>query len=402
MASIVVAQPNGAPIAEVEVVVNDADGAIVSRLITDEDGIAVVKIPKGGSATVYRTGTSSELRPLTLVSPPDGASIRVPMELPDPDSPSETAIHVIATEFPLQTSGLTFFGSCGAQGPMPGILDFACAQASKHPTSEAIVAVASTLTGVPSAWGSALDLAVIPGQSIDVELALTRDDFASIIATMTHVDLAATRAEIELSSLASPFGAWGPIVSHKRTWDYPVGDLSFTAKVPAISWGFLLKEKLAVAAGPASRELWRERRWSALPSESELSGISMPELTLAPLDMSSPTHPRLDWQISPNPYGEVTVVAMDFGDAKATVRWTAWLAPDPSGTFRLPEVPPDLKPPALAAAFPPVVSTVASADLDGVDSYAEALSTGAAAWVLEQGETAASFTATAGVLKSVP
>ncbi|MEO7327482.1 MAG: hypothetical protein ABI193_02815 [Minicystis sp.] len=369
--TVLVVDQDHHPVANADLVVNDALGAVVAAVKSGADGTAALVVPEGGSVSAlwaqpYFTSVVS------FVAPPPGASITLGVEVfplapPPPDLPTE--FHVVVGS----PNGVTTFAcssTCGeGSGTKAGqsctLNNLGCSSAA---TEDILVVAYQDQKAV--AWGAVLGIPTNPGGKVNVNVSTTQ------IILPTPVEISgipdgATGAGVVAKAFASPrvgFAATANAIP-------PASSLfSGALAVPAgLAGGYELTDSVVTLLPGMTAVVQRVRRYASLPAQTNFDASTMARVSISPLDLSDLLHPVLSWTASEGLEGDAGRVTLAWHTETTTSHYVVYLPPGHERTFRVPDVPPALE--AFMPAAESAMYTFATAyvDFEGVADYATLL-----------------------------
>lgn len=331
----------------VAVVVHDEAGAVQKVLRTDALGQARVLVPRGGSVSTFQRDGQSFTYIDTIVSPPGGTPLYFRGYRTPPTFPAPTALQLALMSPPPGTSYISYTGSCGE-----GAVDVSQSTLNLPFCLGRVIDVvlfAVDGAGTRIGWGSVLELAAAPGQTLSRTVAITQSTFVRIQMELTEIP---GGDDITASLFLNPEGAlrrrqpglWLARVAESA----PPGRLEGTLAVPLslgregyrthAGYGFVLPPD-----GPFgfSGGVGRWQYYRNLPLRSTFAAGAVPRVEMETPDTRDPLHPRLRWR--GGGFGDVLdlVVEYPLPDGTSGV-WEVWAPADREPVLRLPDIPPEL------------------------------------------------------------
>jgi hypothetical protein len=374
---VVVRDGKGAPVPGVDVVVNDAAGAVVQGHKTGPDGQVAVTVPPGGTVAVFQTDGQS--RYIDAVNePPPGARLSFAAHAPGGDGALPTQLELTLDKVPAGATQVRFSSSCssGTQGTdVPVLLLTACESRGKYD----VVVIAMDDAGKRLGWGALLAQAPRPGETVTGKIPLDRTDFVSIDLAATGV-AAGRRASLRLDP-RSELSARVPTLADRATaLSPPGGRLQAVLTLPAlVTEGFrttagTTHDLPETAKNTRSSSVSRARSFQALPAMLSEAVDAIPDVTLADPDLGDPAHPRYTWQLAAPFRGDRASLVVEYdAEEEGILRYSLAFPVERSPSLRLPDVPASLSAYGVGAAVLHAFGQVTYTDYDGVTGYAESL-----------------------------
>jgi hypothetical protein len=368
---ITVVDHHGQPVADVPIVVNDAEGAIVSTAKTDASGSADATIPDGGSVSAFWTyGLNFYID--AIHAPPPGAPITFGIfvaerEPPPVDAPTTYSIYPY---YPAGTKSLSLSTNCASANTYPD---------SKYPQidnesctdddTQDFIFTAHDASYNLIGWATWLDAPTNPGGIVDTSVSVTQTDTINVDMALTDLPSQVTRATVTVfmtfhnAHYQQSANAIPPSSStHEAAFQLPaLGGAQY-------AWSFFASVGDYSTAGA---ELHHHASSSQPPATASLSADSFTWLSANALDLSDPEHPIATWTSSKTPTADYTNVQMSWGGGTSYVLVDALLPPHSATKMRLPDIPDELSSYRPVAANTFYGTTVACVENTEVDGYAD-------------------------------
>lgn len=362
------------PIAGAAIVVNDATGVVTAVAMSGTDGRAPAVVPRGGSVAASSTvGLTFET--VAVFEPPDGATVNIVLSqvvpasprLPDPTTYQDKVSQIppAARELALYTCATAIDAMLGAPAT-PSVVFFTLTnEACPVDATSSVLTIASDASGTPLAWDAALDQPIAPGSLVDVSQVLRQTAFDTLAASITAIPSGAAQTSIDVSiDVSGVVAAQAPLAYDVR--QVAAGSPpSYTAQFSTPSGLFSsygVEEHVSFDAASAESYVLRQRTYAHLPATTTFAADAMALVSVAPLDITDPAHPRATWSVGAGPQGDYTKVTLGWTSGTASHLYTAVFPSDQPPSFRLPDAPAD-----LASYAPSATSTFSIVMVDNID-----------------------------------
>jgi hypothetical protein len=368
--TVIVVDYSHAPMAGVPIVVNSADGAIVTETGTGADGKVSVEVPTGGSVSAFNA-QDQQFFVQTTVAPPPGR-VQFQFSRPStimPEASEVTTYAIGAVDYPVNTASIvaTLDDNCDVKGVVPGqkleLNDGGCHGKSLHHLLIAAIDEHNHTLG----WAQ-LDLQVAPGATVSLSPSLSQSPLHSIQVDIQDVPLP-VHSVTARASVATSTAAFDYQVSKSP---YNAASFEGIVSVPKFA-GYKVCVSGSVEVGDVydGSESGRYRCDDSPPEIWSVDASALQWVYITDLDTTDTSHPVVNWSATPSKPANVITVSQAWSNGTAWVNTWVLLPPDHPTTWRLGDLPDD-----LSSFRPNATSIPRSVQLmyercDGVDGYSD-------------------------------
>lgn len=365
--TLLVVDQHDAPRAGIDVVVNDATGAILTTGITGASGDALVTVPEGGSVSVFYSVDLSFFVD-SVLDAPAGGLVRFATqakEAPPPPPPASTTYKIVAQGQPAGTASWKFQSTCDGASTTSSYAILSNAACPEGATEDfLVVALASDQT--PLAWGALANQPTSPGALLDLVVSVTETSFVTVDAQVVNVPSIASYGWLLVRP--NPADTIGVAVSTSTTAPFPTFEVSGSVPV-GLNPSYDVIEYVSWSVGESTGEVMRRRIYDAVPAASTFDAAQLALVSALPADLSDPVHPAIGWTHGGGALGDSGLLTAYWSAGAANVSYRAQFAPEHLSPIRIPDIPVALSAYAPSAQTTFLACSVGYSDDETESSY---------------------------------
>lgn len=371
--TVVVIDQTGAPMANVPVLVNDAEGAVVAETKTDADGKAIAAVPEGGSVSAFHAQQKS-FAVRSVVAPPAPGNVAFQFDVLQDvqvDLTKVTTYKIVATGYPLEASKIvaTLNGACASGTAAPGqplkLDDHACPGKSAHKLLVAAYDSNHDIVG----WAQQ-DVELAPGGTVNVAPSTDSPTIYGVSVEIDHLPQPASMVTV------GAFVADGTMVFGNMATQQPYNAPSFEASTVLPHFGgynVCVHGSAAITDGEAGSQTGG-RLCESPPGQSWCFDAAQARwVYVTDLDTTDSAHPRMTWSTTPGKTADMIALSLSWSVGAAWVDSRVLLPPDHATAWRLGDLPEDLLSFGPTAASDYGTVSLRYSAVDGIAGYADAV-----------------------------
>ena len=385
--TVEVVDASGQAMIGLDLVVNDADGALLGRTTTDAQGRALADVPPRGSVSVLAKynvsveGTISTIRNIrTVAGLPEGATHRIVLEDSSTQPPENQAM-----------DGIEIETDVGFQLGLGWKIALSCRYESLHaigtygtyvpnytgcPGETTYDVFIFPVAGSQTTYGVLLDQPLQPGVALTHTLAISdMRPIAPLTSKILPIPFNSLRVSMYLFGYRT--GRTSPVIDHKH---FPspnvMGETVFLRLPGGIFSKYRLVEELLLQEAPLRRMSRHSRGVTTVPPISTWTpGFVATVDDLASPDLTTITEPVLRWNLSATgSLGDWIEARQEWSPSEYEhTTWMVVQAPARAGSARFPELPDELSEYRLKSGDALGGSAVDHVDVAVVDGFAHSL-----------------------------
>ncbi|MFO0589127.1 MAG: hypothetical protein U0441_16365 [Polyangiaceae bacterium] len=382
------------PMSDIPIVVNGADGAVLWETKTDGNGRVLVLVPQGGSVSAFGN-IDSGLRMETVVEPPGEVQFQFsPKQQEMPDPAQVTTYHITALQAPANTKSIggVLEDGCTMGSAAPGakfdLTDGGCLGQTTH----RLRVGAFDSDNRTLRWADQ-DLPTAPGTTVNVEVTLNQTAVWSTVVALKDVPIPVHEVNVDSIIVDGSPAFWLQL----RESPYNSSTFTKTLEVPKFA-DFPVCVYGAATVGDGSTGSSAGRGWcdNTPPDTFDVDVSALQWIYVTALDTSDLKHPTVTWSATPGPPQDVITIGWSWHASMSWVGQSVSLPPDHATSFRLFDIPEDLKQFRPTAFSDNNGAYVTYSERDDVHGYADAVdgkelqanptgaSVGAQSWIYAQ------------------
>jgi hypothetical protein len=351
------------PIAGIHVAITDANGEVVSSLVTDDQGNAAGVVPDGGAITGF-TSQSNALFADGYFDPPPGSTIKLyDGDFPPPTPPVATTFHVTLTSIPANTSRLYLSYPCGSgllQSPFSGTVDI---MSTNCPATEyKLVAIALDSTYGLNGHTAVTTFAMDPGNAVSIDLpAFTYTGNLYVDEIVDSIPFQQTLTTMGSLSVRPRYVPnHSPPVNPNESQSFTFGAVQMAStqvQLPPADF-YLTELNIEYTDGAHNTQYISQSSIApTLDAENHHDASALAFVSLNAPDVTTKERAKLSWVASSAPRGMGGYVQAIWHNGLFSGTSTYRIPPDQRNTFQIPAVPAE------------IAATYTFGTLDGIRIY---------------------------------